>query len=499
MKVFFDHDDLHIEIQRRAEIEQIAADADNVIVRGVRREPERDGSVRVNREHPSPSHRAGPAPKCLRRGKRNATIAVRTARQTWSAARVRSVFGESVLGDWEERIIHYEAAHGFTDPVTVLQKRLADGTTRLTFETGRGYLPSLLEALRIPVSSQGLVFSKTSSQRHHTNPQTPRAVYFGDDIAVGWVPGGRVIDLASADPNRGPIFYTLEQDPNGPPRFTRGADCLQCHLGSKTLNVPGLLVRSVRTAPNGMPVATVDGFVNGHNSALEERWGGWYVTGTHAGDRHLGNTFITNSDPPGQTDLSASANVTDLRDRFDTSPYLSPHSDLVALLVLEHQVRMQNLITRANYETRYALDEQNTQATRTTPDWPQQRIALAAETLLEYMLFRNEAPLKGPVNGTSEFTAEFERAGPRDAKGRSLRQLDLQTRLSRYPCSFLIHSAAFDALPQEMKTCLWRRLQQILTGQDRSVTYATMTPRNRQDVLEILLETKPEFAAWMRK
>src|SRR6266540_2601223 len=155
------------------------------------------------------------------------------------------MFGESVLGDSEERIIHYEATDGLTDPVARLQKRLADGTTRLKFEAGRGYLPSLLEALRIPVSSQGLVFSKTSSQRHHTNPHTPRAVYFGDDVSVGWVPGGRVIDLASVDPNRGPLFYTLEQDPEGPPRFTRGADCMQCHLAPKTLNVPGLLVRSV--------------------------------------------------------------------------------------------------------------------------------------------------------------------------------------------------------------------------------------------------------------
>lgn len=409
------------------------------------------------------------------------------------------MFGEPVLGDSEERIIHYEATDGLTDPVARLQKRLADETATLKFEAGRGYLASLLEVLRIPVSSQGLVFSKTSSQRHHTNPQTPRAVYFGDDTSVGWVPGGRVIDLASVDPNRGPIFYTLEQSPEGPPRITRGADCMQCHLDQKTLNVPGLLVRSVHTASNGMPVATVDGFVSGHNSALAERWGGWYVTGTHSGDRHLGNAFVTNLDHPERADFSTGANVTDLRDWFDTSPYLSPHSDLVALLVLEHQVRMQNLITRANYETRYALDEQNTQATRTTPDWPQQRIALAAEMLLEYLLFRNEAQLKGPVKGTSEFAANFERSGPRDSKGRSLRQLDLQTRLSRYPCSFLIYSAAFDALPQEMKTYLWRRLEQILTGQDRRVTYATMTSRDRQDVLEILLETKPEFAAWMRR
>jgi len=246
----------------------------------------------------------------------------------------------------------------------------------------------------------------------------------------------------------------------------------------------------------------VDGFVSGHNSALEDRWAGWYVTGTHAGASHLGNILVTDVNHPEPTNLAAGANVTDLRDRFDTMPYLSPHSDVVALLVLEHQVRMQNLITRANYETRYALDEQARRATNSVSsaaDWPQQRIALAAEMLLEYMLYRNEATLKGSVKGTSGFTAQFERDGPRDSKGRSLRQLDLQTRLARYPCSFLIYSPAFDALPPEMKSYLWRRLEQILTGQDQSATYATMSPRDRQAVFEILTETKPEFAARVRE
>ena len=412
--------------------------------------------------------------------------------------------GQTVLGEPEERVIHYEAAEGLTDPVARLQKRLADGTASLKFESGRGYLPALLKEFGVPVSSQSLVFSKTSSQRDQTSPQTPRAVYFGDDVSVAWVPGGNVIDLASVDPNRGPIFYTLDQNSEAPPRFTRRADCMQCHLGPKTLNVPGLIVRSFYTASNGVPLAQVEGFVSGHNSPVRERWGGWYVTGTHPGALHLGNTFVTNPDHPEQVDLKAGANVTDLRDRFDTSPYLSPHSDLVALLVLEHQVRMHNLITRANYETRYALD-QRTKENETTAagatgasDWPQQRIALAGEMLLEYLLFRNEAALDGPVQGTSAFATEFQSAGPRASQGRSLRQLDLQTRLFRYPCSFLIYSTAFDALPAEMKNYLWPRLQQILTGQDRSATYATMTAEDRSAVLEILRETKPEFAAWLR-
>jgi hypothetical protein len=446
-----------------------------------------------------------------------------------------SVSAQTVLGEPQERVIHYEASGPLADPVARLQRRLADGSAKLNFDPARGgYLPSLLLALGVHASSQGLVFSKTSTQRERIDPGTPRAVYFGDDAYVGFVPGGPVMEMISVDPTRGPIFYTLEQSTNGPPVFSRRADCMQCHLGPRTLNVPGLVVRSVYTATNGIPLAPVEGFINGHNSPFEKRWGGWYVTGTHlhtqpdepdsrerpsplpigwegsrvrglagvhapgSGDLHLGNLFSTDPSHPDQLDLSAGANVTDLRARFDTSRYLSPHSDLVALLVLEHQVRMQNLITRANYETLYALDERTrSPAAAGDGNWPEQRIARAGEMLLEYMLFRNEAPLHGPLKGTSAFTTEFQLVGPLASKGRSLRQLDLDTRLLRYPCSFQIYSPAFDALPPEMKNYLWRRLQEILTGQDRTPTYASLSARGRQDILEILQETKPEFKSWL--
>jgi len=405
-------------------------------------------------------------------------------------------FAEPVLGEAEEKIIRYESNEGLADPVNLLQKRLDNGAVSLKFEPGRGYLSSLIKELRLSKSSQGLVFSKTSTQRAHINPQTPRAVYFGDDVSLAWVPGGDVIDIAAIDPSRGPIFYTLAQVSNRPPRFVRGENCMECHLGPKTLSVPGLLVQSVHTASNGVPVAAVDGFVNGHNSPLRERWGGWYVTGTHSGEVHLGNMFSGDLENPELTGPQTGANVTDLRKRFDTSRYLTPDSDLVALLVLEHQVRMQNLITRANYETRYAVAEQGTNGLISA--WSQRRISQAGELLLEYMLFRNEAPLKGPLKGTSDYAEEFVRNGPFDSKGRSLRQFDLQTRLMRFTCSYLIYSPSFDALPREIKSYLWRRLEEVLTGKDTSATYASMTAQDRSAVLEILLETKPEFQGWMR-
>jgi hypothetical protein len=411
---------------------------------------------------------------------------------------------EPVLGDFEERIIRYEATAGFTDPVSRLQKQLAAGKVRLRFDRQRGYLPALLKALDVPVSSQGLVFSKTSSQAQWTSPRTPRAIYYGDATSVAWVPGAPVIDIVAVDSERGPIFYTLEQKLGGVPRFERQTDCMRCHLAPRTMNVPGLVVGSFFTASNGVPLAAVDDFVVGHQSPFRARWGGWYVSGTHAGEFHLGNSFSVEPVNPETMNLLPGANVTDLRRRFDSAQYLSPHSDLVALLVLEHQVQMQNLITLANYETRYALAE----LARTgapvgevsmTAAWPQRRIAVAGERLLEYLLFRNEAALKGPVRGAASFAREFQRTGPRASGGRSLRQLDLTTRLFRHPCSYLIYSPAFDALPVEMKAYLWRRLEQILTGQDQSGTYRGLTAADRQSVLEILRETKPEFAAWLRK
>jgi hypothetical protein len=409
--------------------------------------------------------------------------------------------GDSILGPTEERIIQYEATTNLQDPVALLQRRIATGRTRLSFDPARGYLPSLLKALDIRQSSQVLVFSRTSSQADQTSPHSPRAIYFGDQVSLGWVPKGEDIDLIAIDPRVGPVFYTLAQQRATAPHFERRTDCMRCHLTSRTSFVPGLIVRSFYTAADGTPVATVANFVNGHNSPLSERWGGWYVTGTHPNERHLGNLFVADSAQIARLDIHSGANVMDLRPYFDTAPYLSRDSDIIALLVLEHQVRMQNLLTRANYETRYALDELSTPPAPNaigSPDWPRQRIGQAGEELLQYLLFRDEAPLHGPIKGTSSFARQFARLGPHASGGRSFRQFDLNSRLFRYPCSYLIYSPAFDALPDPMKEFLWLRLEQILSGKDHSSAYAAFAEADRQAVFQILRETKPEFAAWLK-
>ncbi len=399
------------------------------------------------------------------------------------------------------RAIQYLVATNLQDPVAVLQRQIAAGKTQLKFDSSRGYLPALLEALGVQRSSQCLVFSKTSCQAHETSPQTPRALYFNDEVSLGWVPNGTDIDVIAIDPRVGPVFYTLEQKPAAAPHFEVRDECMRCHFGGRTTFLPELVVRSFYTAPDGKPLSGAANYVS-HESPLSDRWGGWYVTGKHPNELHLGNLFVADRSQIDQVDRRRGANVTDLGPYFDTSRYLSSGSDIVALLVLEHQARMQNLLTFAYDETRLALEEMNTPrqpGAIGSPDWPRERIALAGEKLLQYMLFREEAALRGPIEGTSDFARQFAQTGPRTADGRSLRQFDLNSRLFKYPCSYLIYSPAFDALQDPMKDFLWKRLEQILAGEDHSAAYATFAAADREAVLQILRETKSEFAAWLKK
>jgi len=417
---------------------------------------------------------------------------------------------ETWLDEWQESVIHYDSKEDLKDPVALLQRRIENREVKLKFEKNRGYLKSLLEVLQIPLSSQGLVFSKTSSQADWTSGRTPRALYFNDNVYVAWTPDAPQIDLISMDPNKGPIFYVLSQKPQGLPVFAKQTDCRLCHQGGKTVFWPGLVAKSVHTTVEGKPVSREVAFSLGHETPISFRWGGWYVTGALHGtekETHLGNIFTADPNRPAQRDRSLGVDVKDLKGTIDSARYLSGSSDVVAFLVFEHQTRMHNLLTQANYETRLALardrDANKAGAAKgesvRLSDESRARIEQAGERLLEYTLFRREAPLNGPVQGTTRFFAQFERGGPRDSRGRSLRELQLKTRLFRYPCSYLVYSPAFDGLPQEMRNYLWMRLEQILSGREPNEPYASMAETERTGVLEILRDTKPEFKAWLTR
>lgn len=404
---------------------------------------------------------------------------------------------------YESPVIGYDKA-GTNDPVARLQQRMDRGEVKLEYSETDGYLSSVLRLLNVPVSSQGLVFSKTSFQLFRISPQNPRAIYFNDDVYVGFVRGGDFIEVSTADPTLGGVFYMLEQNRTSRPRFVRNNECLQCHASGTTRNIPGHIVRSVFPDERGYPIAQLGSHVINHTNPLRERWGGWFVTGTHGRQQHLGNQWFSERDQLEKLDLNLGANITSLDRKVNLVGYPSPHSDIVALMVLEHQTQMHNLLTRLNYETRLALhqnqvmnealqrpQEEITEGTR-------RRISNAVDEALRYLLFVDEAKLSAPIVGTSQFATEFAARGIRDKQGRSLRDPDLRQRMFRYPCSYLIYSATFDALPQPALDLLYRRLWLVLTGQAQEKDYAGLTKADRQAVLEILRSTKPNLPAYFQ-
>jgi hypothetical protein len=383
------------------------------------------------------------------------------------------------------------------DAISRLQRRIDSGEVKLQADDNFGYLRSVLRALDVPESSQALVFSKTSFQAPRIAPRTPRALYFNDHIAVGFVRTGDVLEFASLDPKLGVIFYTLDQQPTAHPHFDRRDTCLECHQSGGTLGVPGLMVRSVFPDSTGMPLFHAGTFVTDHRSPLKERWGGWYVTGTTGTQRHMGNAVVEDRNQPDVLQTDDTRNLADLRGKVDTGAYLTPHSDIVALMTLEHQTQMVNLITRVAWETRLALFD-NAAISKALGHDPGEvsesathRINAAADELVEYLLFSGETRLTSPIQGISAFTSEFSQLGTKDSQGRSLRQFDLHTRMFRYPCSYMIYSEAFDAMPAVVKDRIYRRLGEVLSGKDTTPPFAHLSPADRQAIYEILRATKP--------
>jgi hypothetical protein len=389
------------------------------------------------------------------------------------------------------------------DPVARLQQRIEAGETRLSFDDRFGYLPAVLRELNVSPASQTLVFSKTSFQRQFIDPRMPRALYFGDRNYVGYCQEGAVLEFLSVDPNLGSVFYTLDQEKADKPRFERQTEsCLICHASSQNDGLPGQVLRSLFVGPDGQPLLSMGGRYVDQTTPLAERWGGWYVTGTTGKQNHLGNLVVRGKHEPEQIDNTAGRNVTDLGRFLDTAGYLTPHSDVVALMVLEHQAAMQNRITRANYLTRIALyDEAEMSKALGQPNAPRsdlttRRITSACEPLVQYMLFSGEAPLTDRVQGASDFAKEFAAQGPRDGTGRSLRDFDLTTRLFAYPCSYLIYSESFEALPGAAKDYVLHRLWDVLSGKDQSKPFAHLSASDRRAILEILRATKKNLPAY---
>lgn len=381
--------------------------------------------------------------------------------------------------------------HPAHDPVANLEREIEQGKVQLQFDRTQGYLPSILQALHVPIESQMVVFSKTSLQVQHIQPDNPRTIFFNDSVAVAWVHGG-FIEMAALDPQQGFIFYTLDQRSVPRPLLGRRDDCLSCHSSDNTLGVPGGIVRSFYTMPDGNPKLILGGFTTDDRSPFAERWGGWYVTGTMEDASDMGNAMVTDEDHPDSMITPQTLDVSSLRAKFDTNVYLSPYSDIVALLVFDHQMHMDNLITRVGWEVRCALYDKTPSREFTT------LLRDSAAEFVDYLLFIDEAPLPGAVHGTSGYADKFAAEGPFDSHGRSLRQFDLHTRLFRYPCSYMIYSQAFDSMPAQAKAAIYQRMWDVLSGKAKDRRYARLSPADREAIIEILRATKPDLPSYFQ-
>jgi hypothetical protein len=379
-----------------------------------------------------------------------------------------------------------------TDAVAKLNQRLAKGELRLVREAPpRGYLKPVLDALGILPSSQTLVFSENSLQRAHINKSRPRAIYFNDSVAVGWANGADSLEVAAQDPAQGVVFYSLSQQRDSP-RFVRGSECLQCHLTAETSGVPGFFAMSVLPLSDNQN-DYARGWPMDHRTPVPDRWGGWYVTGTQVPAEHLGNVPVLHV-PRSYVRAEAAPRLTSGAGAFDTSAYLTPHSDVVALLVLNHQLHMANLLTRMGWEARIAAHGAPAGA-KSDPQAPLRDLAIE---LVDYLLFVDEAPFPLPIRGASPFAQEFAAKGPRDSRGRSLRELDLANRLFRYPCSYMIYTEAFDALPAAARSLVYQRLWDVLSGRETDKIYARLSQNDRRAIIEILRETKKDLPGYFK-
>ena len=251
------------------------------------------------------------------------------------------------VDDFEKEPIQYSDSTPVNAITPSLQSRLESGKAKLSHDSKVGYLRSVVRELNVPVSSQTLVFLKPVCNVSALPRVRRAAPYFSDEVFVGFCQNGDVVEVSAVDPKLWAVFYTLAQKESDKPRFVRQTDsCMLCHASSQTRGVPGHTLRSVYPDRRGNPIFTAGTTRVDQTTPIDKRRGGWYVTGTHGKQSHLGNLVIGTASVRFPVENPDGLNVTDLKSRLVTSAYLSPHSDLVALMVLEHQTEALNLITR---------------------------------------------------------------------------------------------------------------------------------------------------------
>lgn len=439
---------------------------------------------------------------------RSTRLSSRRLRPTWGVLAALASFtlaATPALAQFDSLYEHESIAYSSSEPdnpVSRLKKKIEGDPSTWKHDEKFGWLPDLLRELQIDTASQTLVFSKTSLQRKAISPTKPRAVYFNDSVYIGYPNGGDLIEISVADPKLGAVFYSIDQTNPAKPILTRETEtCLACHASSAHTNgVPGHMVRSVFTDAEGFPELSLGSFRTTPESPFKERWGGWYVTGKVGENPHLGNRWleeVASTARPERFKAESEA-VTAWPKNVEPSHYPVQTSDIVALLLLEHQVALHNRMTQSQFSTTRALwdekvlDEAFGDSDDTLRGSTKSRIDRAAKTMVEELFCLNETDFKPGIEADPAFVKQFAAMGPTDSKGRSLRDLDLQTRLFRYPCSYLVYSEAFLEMTPELKTAVVSLMTKWLE-EGIPKHQDAISPDDRQAILEILRETHPDF------
>ncbi len=405
------------------------------------------------------------------------------------------------------------AAPGFNGAYAVGRPQDPVAALRTAFDLGLrfggdapDFLRQVLAAAGIDERSQVLVFSKTSHQNDAIGFSTPRALYFSDDCYMGMVQRG-MFEVAEADAKAGTVFFALDflSQPAQAPHWDSPPRCMDCHDGAMTHDRPGLMVRSVFVDQDNQPISSAGTFLVDHETPLADRWGGWFVTGRHGAARHMGNAIaIRRENGSALQDRGAGANLDGLAGLVDTSPYLRDTSDIVALMVLEHQIMLHNAYTQGSLNVREqvtrhraVMRELGQPGTELSPEL-QRLIRNQARRIVGMMLFKDEAAMPaGGVEGNADFQAAFRlnrreaAAGP--AAGRSLKDFQLLTRLFKYRCSYTVYSRAFDQMDGLLKAEVWRQLRQALLAEDELSSH--LPAGEKAQIWEILRQTKTDMPA----
>ena len=317
------------------------------------------------------------------------------------------------------------------------------------------------------------------------------------------MPNGR-IEIASFDPELGPIFYFQRQlDDKTSPLFARTRSCLGRHAGDATNFLPGSLGQSVYPDRSGRPLRTIDDYRrSGHHIPFPQRYGGWFVSGNHGAMRHMGNAIATRENGKLSIDREQFANLEKLDQFFRTDDYPSPGSDIAALLVFDHQITMHYRLVEAAYQARQSLfdsklDPKETDVSKLAKGRSIEEFMEGRNEVVDYLLFREESTIP-KVSCDPGFRRAFTANRLPDPKKRSLKDLRLDGRIFENRCSYMIYSPTFEHLPPMLKGAIYRRIHEILTAKKPVEGFEHLEKDEKRRILEILHATKDDLpAGWL--